>query len=108
MNAPEFPILRSSSDAQPQNETLLRKALTTMSKAKRAEVMQAAGWKDESSITQVLNGNAGIKLEQLDAVLGAFGMAIVEQWYMDYLARGNAIGASCCRARLSQGTCGAH
>ncbi|CAB3889194.1 hypothetical protein LMG26788_03751 [Achromobacter pulmonis] len=102
MNAPQIP-----SSSQPQGETLIRKALTTMSKAKRADVMQAAGWKDESSITQVLNNNAGIKLEQLDAILEVFGLSIVEQWYMDYLARGNAIGANCCRARLSQGTCGA-
>lgn len=102
MNAPQIP-----SSSQPQGETLIRKALTTMSKATRAEVMQAAGWKDESSITQVLNNNAGIKLEQLDAILKVFGLSIVEQWYMDYLARGNAIGANCCRARLSQGTCGA-
>lgn len=102
MNAPQIP-----SSSQPQGETLVRKALTTMSKAKRADVMQAAGWKDESSITQVLNNNAGIKLEQLDAILEVFGLSIVEQWYMDYLARGNAIGANCCRARLSQGTCGA-
>ncbi|CAB3846330.1 MAG: hypothetical protein ACWGIK_00755 [Achromobacter pulmonis] len=102
MNAPQIP-----SSSQPQGETLIRKALTTMSKARRAEVMQAAGWKDESSITQVLNNNAGIKLEQLDAILEVFGLSIVEQWYMDYLARGNAIGANCCRARLSQGTCGA-
>ncbi|CCH04036.1 hypothetical protein ACOTCJ_11710 [Achromobacter xylosoxidans] len=102
MNAPQIP-----SASQPQGETLIRKALTTMSKAKRADVMQAAGWKDESSITQVLNNNAGIKLEQLDAILEVFGLSIVEQWYMDYLARGNAIGANCCRARLSQGTCGA-
>ncbi|WP_241061173.1 hypothetical protein [Achromobacter xylosoxidans] len=102
MNAPQIP-----SSSQPQGETLIRKALTTMSKATRDEVMQAAGWKDESSITQVLNNNAGIKLEQLDAILEVFGLSIVEQWYMDYLARGNAIGANCCRARLSQGTCGA-
>ncbi|MBO9333222.1 hypothetical protein GHR37_29290 [Achromobacter xylosoxidans] len=102
MNAPQIP-----SSSQPQGETLVRKALTTMSKAKRADVMQAAGWKDESSITQVVNNNAGIKLEQLDAILEQFGLSIVEQWYMDYLARGNAIGANCCRARLSQGTCGA-
>lgn len=102
MNAPQIP-----SSSQPQGETLIRKALTTMSKSTRAEVMQAAGWKDESSITQVLNNNAGIKLEQLDAILEVFGLSIVEQWYMDYLARGNAIGANCCRARLSQGTCGA-
>lgn len=102
MNAPQIP-----SASQPQGETLIRKALTTMSKAKRADVMQAAGWKDESSITQVLNNNAGIKLEQLDAILEEFGLSIVEKWYMDYLARGNTIGANCCRARLSQGTCGA-
>ncbi|KXJ63024.1 hypothetical protein AXY46_03125 [Achromobacter xylosoxidans] len=101
MNAPQIP-----SSSQPQGETLIRKALTTMSKATRAEVMQAAGWKDESSITQVLNNNAGIKLEQLDAILEVFGLSIVEKWYMDYLARGNTIGANCCRARLSQGTCG--
>lgn len=102
MNAPQIP-----SASQPQGETLIRKALTTMSKAKRADVMQAARWKDESSITQVLGNNAGIKLEQLDAILEEFGLAIVEKWYMDYLARGNTIGANCCRARLSQGTCGA-
>lgn len=105
MNAPEIPILPVS---QAEGETLLRKALTNMSKAKKAEVMKAAGWKDESSITQVVSGNVGIKIDQLDAILEVFGMAIVEQWYMDYLARGNSIGANCCRARLSQGTCGAH
>ncbi|SOE49099.1 hypothetical protein [Orrella dioscoreae] len=105
MNANVIPIATGS---QPQGETLIRKALTSMTKAQRAKVMQAAGWKDESSINQVLNGNAGVKLEQLDAILDVFGLALVEQWYMDYLARGNTIGANCCRARLSQGTCGAH
>lgn len=104
MNAPELAILPTS---QPEGETLLRNMLRSMDKAKRMEVMQAAGWKDESSISQVLNGSAGIKLDHLDAVLKVFGLSIVEQWYMDYLARGNSIGANCCRARLSQGTCGA-
>ncbi|MNK69783.1 hypothetical protein D3C87_891790 [compost metagenome] len=103
MSAPELVILPTS---QPEGETLLRSMLRNMDKAKRMEVMQAAGWKDESSISQVLNGGSGIKLEHLDAVLKVFGLSIVEQWYMDYLAHGNSIGANCCRARLSQGTCG--
>lgn len=105
MNAPEIPILPTS---QPEGETLLRSLLRNSNKAKRMEVIEAAGWKDDSSINQILNGTAGIKLEHLDAILKVYGLSIVEQWYMDYLARGNSIGANCCRARLSQGTCGAH
>ncbi|RIQ55243.1 hypothetical protein [Bordetella avium] len=105
MNAPEIPILPASTE---EGETLLRKALANMTKAQKLEIMKECGWKDESSITQIINGTVGIKIWQLDAILRVFGMAIVEQWYMDYLARGNSIGANCCRARLSQGTCGAH
>jgi hypothetical protein len=88
------------------NETLLRRALLNMSKEQRQAVMRAAGWDDDSSVSKVLTGNAGIKLDQLDAILAIFGLTVAEVDYMNYLAKGNTIGANCCRTRASRGQCG--
>jgi hypothetical protein len=102
MNAPEIPLAHAPAF---QGETLIRNLLRSLSKAQRMDILAATGWKDDSSISQVINGGSGIKLEHLDAILRILGLSIQEDWYMDYLGRGNAIGANCCRARASMGIC---
>ena len=102
MNAPVVPFSPSATHG---DETLIRRLLRDMDKTQQAEVMSACGWKDVSSISQIVTGNAGIKLDQLDALLGCLGLSIQENWYMEYLGRGNSIGANCCKARASMGYC---
>ena len=101
MNAPEIPLSPVGHDS----ETLIRRLLRGLDKAKRMDVMAACGWEDESSISQVIGGRAGIKLDQLDALLGVLGLSIQQDEYMAYLRAGNAIGANCCRASASLGYC---
>ncbi|WP_152528683.1 hypothetical protein [Bordetella trematum] len=102
MNPDEAPIRMHGGHDE---ETLVRRLLRSLDKAKRLAVMHACGWEDESSISQVISGRAGIKLEQLDALLGVLGLSIQEDEYMDYLRKGNTIGANCCRASASLGYC---
>lgn len=102
MNLAEAPATTLAAHTQ---ETALRRALTNMTKEQKVAVLRAGDWKDESSISKVLTGNAGIPLDALDQVLGILGLTIVEIDYMNYLAKGNSIGAFCCRARMSQGHC---
>lgn len=106
MNAPEIPLVpQRAIGVNPILDTLLGQHLDAAAKAKRIDLLTACGWKNDSSISQILKGNAGVMLVDLEPMLEVLGLTIVEKEYMDYLATGNTIGANCCRARASQGFC---
>ena len=86
-------------------EQALRNALDD--KRKCAEIQKLTGW-ESSDISRIKSGQQGIKLELLDAVIGALGYVPVEPRYLDYLAIGNEIGSNCQCARAGYGTCGMH
>lgn len=104
MNAPENTLQqRPAPDAQ--DDPILVSMIKNLDKRGRMEIAELTGWQDDSSVSHCLSGKVGIPLQKLDAILKYFDLAIVERGYMDYLAKGNAIGANCCKARLSLGFC---
>jgi transcriptional regulator with XRE-family HTH domain len=84
-------------------ETQLRAALSDA--RRRDQVLAATEW-DRSMISKVMSGDTGITIDKLDALCAVLGLSMVSTEYLDYLARGNAIGANCCRTRASRGQCG--
>lgn len=104
MNA-HVPMQSLQQPAGNETETLIRRALGNLDRDARAKVVEATGW-DDSMISKIRSGQAGITLDKLDKLLTALDLSIQEGWYMRYLAQGNQVGAMCCRARMSLGPCG--
>lgn len=73
--------------------------------AKQADILEATGW-DQSMLSKVRSGQAGITLDKLNPILVACGLVLSTPSYMDYLARGNVIGSNCVCARMGNGECG--
>lgn len=81
----------------------LRRALDDPNR--RAELCEHTGWKD-SDVSRIKSGQQGVKIEHLDGVMRIVGVVGVEPAYMDFLAYGCQVGASCRCAREGKGACG--
>ncbi|ANN70898.1 helix-turn-helix transcriptional regulator [Bordetella bronchialis] len=86
-------------------ETMLRQSMTDQDL--RQTILDATGW-DATMLSKVQSGHAGVTLDKLDALCRAVRVSVVPIDYMDYLARGNTIGANCYCARASMGQCGSN
>lgn len=96
----------NSSLSQAGDDIILAKLREACSDPKlQAKLCDATGWSD-SMPNKIKNGDTGIVITKLAAVLHALGLVVTTTEYMDYLAQGNVIGSNCRCARMSMGQCG--
>lgn len=88
---------------RPSIESTLRSALTNSST--RADMREKLAM-DDSQVSRILSGQAGITIDKLDAVIAAVGMVTTTKGYLDALARLAQTGAGCYCAREGLGDCG--
>jgi len=75
--------------------------------ATRDEIATAVGWKDpSSSSSRVLSGQQGIQLKDMNRLIAACGMVLVDPQYLDWLKYGAQLGANCwCERNNMAGAC---
>jgi|GEM_PF-403585 len=88
---------------KPNMERALRQALSDP--RTRAAARDRLEW-DDSQVSRFLSGQMGLTIEKIDAAIEVLGMVVTTANYMDFLAYGARIGASCYCARAGAGECG--
>lgn len=75
--------------------------------ATRDDIAKAVGWKDaSSSASRVLSGQQGIQLRDMNSLLAACGLVLVDPKYLDWLKYGAQLGANCwCERNNMSGAC---
>jgi len=73
----------------------------------RDDIASAVGWRDpSSSISRVLSGGQGVLLKDLNPLLAACGLVLVDPRYLDWLKYGAQLGANCwCERNNMAGAC---
>lgn len=73
----------------------------------RDDIANAIGWKDaSSSSSRVLSGQQGIQLRDMNSLLAACGLVLVDPKYLDWLKFGAQLGANCwCERNNMAGAC---
>lgn len=83
-------------------EQALRAAL---SGPQRQDVQRCVGW-DNSQVSRFLNGDQGIVIDKLDALVAAVGYVLITRKYLDAVATLGEVGMHCECARQGLGECG--
>ncbi|MBV2180914.1 MAG: DNA-binding protein [Castellaniella sp.] len=88
---------------KPSMEHAFRAALTDNELS--SEICKRVGW-DSTQVSRFLSGQMGLTIGKLDSAIEALGMVVASREYMDFLAYGAKVGASCECARSGAGECG--
>lgn len=83
-------------------EQSLRAALTGPG---RQQVSDAVGW-DKSQVSRFLDGQTGITIDKIDALVGAVGFVLVSTRYLAAVSVMGEVGMHCECARQGRGECG--
>lgn len=83
-------------------EQSLRAALTSPG---RQQVIDAVGW-DKSQVSRFLDGQTGITIDKIDALVGSVGFVLVSTRYLSAVAVMGEVGMHCECAREGRGECG--
>ncbi len=71
----------------------------------RQDVQRTVGW-DNSQVSRFLNGDQGIVIDKLDALVAAVGYVLITRKYLDAVTTLGEVGMHCECAREGLGECG--
>lgn len=91
---------------QPKGPGRIEQSLrSAMSGPSRKDVQAAVGW-DNSQVSRFLNGEQGVTIEKIDALVEAVGFVLVSGRYLSAVATLGEVGMHCECARQGRGECG--
>lgn len=71
----------------------------------RLDMQRSIGW-DNSQVSRFLNGDQGVVIDKLDAMVASVGYVLVTRKYLDAVATLGEVGMHCECARQGMGECG--